>query len=88
MASQSRMHTPVAYRSERDFLVRVHTVFGTPASNWGLERWNHARYFVVPLLSGMDAFESAFGRPLSEWERAWHAFLQGQFYPFHRKQRP
>jgi len=33
----------------RDFLNRTYTAFATPL-NWGLERWNYARYFVAPML--------------------------------------
>ena len=34
----------------REFLVQTHLAFGTPALNWGIERWNYARYFVAPML--------------------------------------
>lgn len=34
----------------REFLVQTHLAFGIPALNWGLERWNYARYFVAPML--------------------------------------
>ncbi|MFO8033719.1 MAG: GNAT family N-acetyltransferase [Candidatus Bipolaricaulota bacterium] len=45
-----------AYNPERDFdrvrefLVRTHLSFGTFSLNWGIERWNYARYFVAPML--------------------------------------
>ncbi|MBC7220590.1 GNAT family N-acetyltransferase [Candidatus Bipolaricaulota bacterium] len=45
-----------AYDPERDFgrvrefLVRTYLAFGTPSVNWGIERWNYARYFVAPML--------------------------------------
>ncbi len=45
-----------AYDRERDFdrvrefLVRTQRAFGTPGLNWGLERWNYARFFVAPML--------------------------------------
>ncbi len=34
----------------REFLVQTYLAFGTPALNWGIERWNYARYFVAPML--------------------------------------
>lgn len=34
----------------REFLVGTYLAFGTPALNWGIERWNYARYFVAPML--------------------------------------
>jgi mycothiol synthase len=33
----------------RDFLARFYAAFGGPF-NWGIERWNYARYFVAPML--------------------------------------
>ena len=33
----------------RDFLVDTYQIIGKP-QNWHLERWNYARYFVVPML--------------------------------------
>ena len=33
----------------RDFLVDTYQIIGKP-QNWRLERWNYARYFVVPML--------------------------------------
>jgi len=33
----------------RDFLARTYTLFDAPV-NWGIERWNYARYFVAPML--------------------------------------
>jgi ribosomal protein S18 acetylase RimI-like enzyme len=45
----------LAYRPEsdftrvRDFLVHTYGAFDAPV-NWGIERWNYARYFVAPML--------------------------------------
>jgi predicted N-acetyltransferase YhbS len=33
----------------RDFLLRTYAAFEAPV-NWGIERWNYARYFVAPML--------------------------------------
>ena len=33
----------------RDFLAQTYASFDTPC-NWGIERWNYARYFVAPML--------------------------------------
>jgi len=33
----------------RDFLARNYGAFAAPV-NWGIERWNYARYFVAPML--------------------------------------
>ncbi|KYK27448.1 MAG: hypothetical protein AYK23_02320 [Candidatus Proteinoplasmatales archaeon SG8-5] len=33
----------------RDLLVETHRAFHPPV-NWGIERWNYARYFVAPML--------------------------------------
>jgi predicted N-acetyltransferase YhbS len=33
----------------RDFLIDTYTAFDAPV-NWGIERWNYARYFVAPML--------------------------------------
>jgi predicted N-acetyltransferase YhbS len=33
----------------RDFLVDTYTALDAPV-NWGIERWNYARYFVAPML--------------------------------------
>ncbi len=41
----------------REFLIRTHLAFGTPAPNWGIERWNYARCFVAPML-GSSGTES------------------------------
>jgi predicted N-acetyltransferase YhbS len=40
----------------RDFLVDTYAAFEAPV-NWGIERWNYARYFVAPMLGsyGTDA---------------------------------
>lgn len=40
----------------RDFLVDTYAAFDAPV-NWGLERWNYARYFVAPML-GSDGTET------------------------------
>ncbi len=51
-----------AYRPEsdfglvRDFLVSTWAHFGPPV-NWGLERWNYARYFVAPMLGSEGTAE-------------------------------
>lgn len=39
----------------RDFLNETYTAFLGPY-NWGLERWNYARYFVAPFVGayGLD----------------------------------
>jgi predicted N-acetyltransferase YhbS len=39
----------------RDFLSQTYSAFPGPF-NWGIERWNYARYFVAPMLgaSGLD----------------------------------
>jgi hypothetical protein len=45
----------VTYRPETDFirvrafLVQTYARFEAPV-NWGIERWNYARYFVAPML--------------------------------------
>jgi len=33
----------------RDFLARTYGLFAAPV-NWGIERWNYARYFIAPML--------------------------------------
>jgi uncharacterized protein YhfF/predicted N-acetyltransferase YhbS len=35
----------------RDFLMETYAAYGR-MSNWGIERWNYARYFVAPMLTG------------------------------------
>jgi len=37
------------YNPERDFLKETYLAFEEPL-NWGLERWNYARYFVAPMI--------------------------------------
>ncbi len=41
----------------RDFLNQTYTAFPGPY-NWGLDRWNYARYFVAPML-GADGTDAA-----------------------------
>jgi GNAT superfamily N-acetyltransferase len=43
----------------RDFLNETYTHFSSPY-NWGLERWNYARYFVAPMLG---AYGTEVGTP-------------------------
>lgn len=42
----------------RDLLVQTYPSFGT-VSNWRLERWNYARYFISPMLGDPDPEQSA-----------------------------
>jgi len=55
----------------RDFLTRTYRAFPLPL-NWGLERWNYARYFVAPMLG---SFGTDHGTPTGSldairlWER-------------------
>jgi len=43
----------------RDFLADTYALFDAPV-NWGIERWNYARYFVAPMLG---AYGTEDGRP-------------------------
>ncbi|MFC2079456.1 GNAT family N-acetyltransferase [Candidatus Bipolaricaulota bacterium] len=60
----------------RDFLNETYTAFPNPY-NWGLERWNYARYFVAPFIGayGLDKGEDeASLRAIALWEefvRVW-----------------
>ncbi len=53
----------------RDFLVATYAAFEAPV-NWGIERWNYARYFVAPMLG---AYGTEAGTPAGELEaiRLW-----------------
>ena len=42
----------------RDFLVETYAAFPLPY-NWGLERWNYARYFVAPMLGAYGTDQNA-----------------------------
>jgi predicted N-acetyltransferase YhbS len=54
----------VTYRPEtdfirvRDFLVQTYARFDAPV-NWGIERWNYARYFVAPMLGSYGTEEGS-----------------------------
>ncbi len=54
----------------RDFLNETYSAFDAPI-NWGLERWNYARYFVAPFLGAYgkegDALEDSLGA-IQLWE--------------------
>lgn len=43
----------------RDFLARTYSQFDAPV-NWGIERWNYARFFVAPMLG---AYSTEDGTP-------------------------
>lgn len=50
MLHAPRRYTPNAdFRRVRDFLAQTYGAFEAPV-NWGIERWNCARYFVAPML--------------------------------------
>ena len=44
----------------RDFLVDTYSRINKPF-NWTLERWNYARYFVVPMKSNISTWEDEIG---------------------------
>ena len=46
-----RKYLPADFLGVRDLLVDTYPTFGMP-HNWGFERWNYARYFVIPMLAG------------------------------------
>ncbi len=56
----------------RAFLVHTHLSFGTPSLNWGIERWNYARYIVAPML-GSQGTEAGVPpgalRAIRTWEK-------------------
>jgi len=60
----------------RDFLNRTYAAFPLPV-NWGLERWNYARYFVAPMLGAYgteDGTPEGSLRAIRHWEemvRVW-----------------
>jgi len=52
------------YNSERDFmrirdLLATHYLVDGKPFNWGIERWNYARYFVAPMLGAWGLEENA-----------------------------
>jgi len=50
MTARSRIYNPDRdFLRIRDFLNQTYAAFPGPY-NWGLERWNYARYFVAPML--------------------------------------
>ena len=54
----------------RDFLNATYAKFPFPC-NWGLERWNYARYFVAPMLGGYGTEDGSSKRSLKAialWE--------------------
>lgn len=57
----------------RDFLVRTHKAFDLPV-NWGIERWNYARYFVAPML-GSWGDETQSAEDSLEAIRMWEDFV-------------
>lgn len=61
----------------RDFLAKKYDAFPGPF-NWGIERWNYARYFVAPMIGAYgkepDAADEASLKAISLWEdlvRVW-----------------
>ena len=50
MPGELRSYSPDCdFVAVRDFLLETYCAFCPPV-NWGLERWNYARYFVAPML--------------------------------------
>jgi predicted N-acetyltransferase YhbS len=57
----------------RDFLVETYAAFEAPV-NWGLERWNYARYFVAPML-GSDGTDKGTPQSALDAIRFWEEHL-------------
>ncbi len=54
----------------RDFLAETYAAFDAPV-NWGIERWNYARYFVAPMLGSYgteDGSPEGALRSIKLWE--------------------
>ncbi len=54
----------------RDFLLDTYTAFDAPV-NWGIERWNYARYFVAPMLGSYGTAEDSSPDGALEAIRLW-----------------
>lgn len=67
MNARFRPYDPKQDLRIRDFLVDTTGVFQRP-QNWGIERWNYARYFVAPYLGDPDPERSA--RNVRFWEES------------------
>ncbi len=50
MSAELRAYQPECdFFRIRDFLADTYAAFEAPV-NWGIERWNYARYFIAPML--------------------------------------
>jgi predicted N-acetyltransferase YhbS len=71
MTTRHRKYRGSDFWRIRDLLVRTCRAFGPPL-NWGIERWNYARYLVAPYLSayGKDTPTADGSEGIRAWEEA------------------
>ena len=79
MTTSHRKYRASDFLGVRDLLVRTCRAFDPPL-NWGIERWNYARYLVAPYLSdyGKDAPSTDGKEGIRAWEEAIEVWEDGE----------